>query len=89
MNTIGYVDFDLIVDDAVHEPHANELLFNESVVYLRNGGSYFIEDHLRDESTLELHLNFARRQPYPAMVIDFTQSPDSRVNACFTVIYKR
>ncbi len=85
----GYIDFDLIVDDAVHEPYANELLFNESIEYLRFGGWYFIEDHLRDSATLSLHLDFAKAQSYPALVIDFTQDPNSRVNACFTVINKR
>lgn len=37
-------DFDMIVDDAVHDPIPQAQLFNFLMPYLREGGAYFMED---------------------------------------------
>jgi hypothetical protein len=43
-NKWGDIEFDFIIDDGAHFPIANRLTFENCVSFLKEGGSYFIED---------------------------------------------
>tara|TARA_B110000305_G_C19461423_1_gene654699 strand:+ start:1906 stop:2544 length:639 start_codon:yes stop_codon:yes gene_type:complete len=38
------IQFDIIIDDGLHSPLANKLTFQQLYPFLKEGGSYFIED---------------------------------------------
>ena len=40
----GDVKFDFVIDDGAHWPEANRLTFENIVPFLKDGGTYFIED---------------------------------------------
>lgn len=40
----GDIEFDFIIDDGAHFPQANRLTFEHCFQFLKEGGSYFIED---------------------------------------------
>lgn len=43
-NKWGNVEFDFIIDDGAHFPLANRLTFQHCMPFLKQGGTYFIED---------------------------------------------
>ena len=55
---VNYKNFDLIIDDGLHNFNANIIFFSDSFKYLKKGGVYFIEDVLLNKlNKYELYFN--------------------------------
>ena len=55
---IGISDFDVILDDGLHEYNANICLFENSIKFLSNSGIYIIEDvYFKDKQKFINYLN--------------------------------
>jgi len=63
----GDIEFDFIIDDGAHFPIANRLTFENCVQFLKEGGSYFIEDVWmlggEAESKQVVNNNWVKRKP--------------------------
>ena len=82
---IGIVNFDIIIDDGLHEYNANICLFENSFKFLNKQGYYIIEDiFYKDKSKFfEYFLN----RNYNFSIIDIFHK-NNIANNCLIIIYK-
>jgi hypothetical protein len=45
----GNISYDIIIDDGLHEFHANQILFENSICNLKPGGYYIVEDVMNNQ----------------------------------------
>jgi hypothetical protein len=77
---IGESDFDVILDDGLHEAHANITLLENSWDKLRHNGIYIIEDTYYTHQELKKYL---KEKGYNFILVTF----DNTASYCF-VIFK-
>jgi SAM-dependent methyltransferase len=63
-NAIGVSDFDVIIDDGLHEFEANRIFFENSIRHLKHGGLFIIEDILCEKRNIEAFDTFLRATGY-------------------------
>ena len=65
---IGISDFDVILDDGLHEYNANICLFENSIKFLSNSGIYIIEDvYFKDKQKF---INYLNNSDYNYSIVD-------------------
>jgi len=64
-NEWGDIKFDFIIDDGAHWPEANRLTFENLIPFLKDDGTYFIEDvwPMDRMNHAELQNNWLKRHP--------------------------
>ena len=77
-------NFDLIIDDGLHNFYANKILFENSFKYLKKGGIYIIEDVLL--KNIFLYNNFFEKKKKSFEIIHFNNQNYS--NHCLIKIMK-
>ena len=84
-NNIGVNNFDIILEDGLHEFNANICFFENSIKYLSSEGTYIIEDvYYKDQ---EKFINYFKKKNYNFAVIDIYHSTNI-ANNCLIVINK-
>jgi len=84
-NNMGVNNFDIILEDGLHEFNANICFFENSVKYLSLDGTYIIEDiYYKDQ---EKFINYFKKQNYNFAVIDIYHATNI-ANNCLIVINK-
>jgi len=82
---IGDKDFDIILDDGLHEFSANICLFENSIKYLDSNGTYIIEDvYYKDKKRF---INYFKGLNYQFSLIDIYHKKNI-LNNCIIVIQK-
>ena len=84
-NNIGVNNFDVILEDGLHEFNANICFFENSIKYLSSDGTYIIEDvYYKDQ---EKFINYFKKKNYNFALIDIYHSTNI-ANNCLIVINK-
>lgn len=83
MNQLKDVKFDIIIDDGLHEFHANKTLFDNSFHMLNEGGYYIIEDILNEE--LKLFKDIADGLDYEYQSVCLPHFKNTRDNNLFII----
>ena len=84
-NEIGVDNFDIILEDGLHEFNANICFFENSIKYLSPNGTYIIEDvYYKDQ---EKFINYFKKLNYNFAVIDIYHQRNI-ANNCLIVIKK-
>ena len=82
---IGISDFDVILDDGLHEYNANICLFENSIKFLSNSGIYIIEDvYFKDKQKF---INYLNNSDYNYSIVDIYHKKNI-ANNCIIVIRK-
>ena len=82
---IGISDFDVILDDGLHEYNANICLFENSIKFLSNSGIYIIEDvYFKDKLKF---INYFNNSDYNYSIVDIYHKKNI-ANNCIIVIRK-
>ena len=82
---IGVNNFDIILEDGLHEYNANICFFENSINYLSPNGIYIIEDvYYKDQ---EKFINYFKQKKYNFAVIDIFHEKNI-ANNCLIVIRK-
>ena len=82
---IGVDNFDIILEDGLHEFNANICFFENSIKYLSSNGTYIIEDvYYKDQ---EKFINYFKKLNYNFAVIDIYHQINIS-NNCLIVIKK-
>ena len=68
-------NFDIIIEDGLHEPNANVCFFENSIHKLKNGGYYIIEDVATDKRELYENIIKEWKVKYPKNKYDFVTIP--------------
>ena len=80
---IGVDNFDIILEDGLHEFNANICFFENSIKYLSSNGTYIIEDvYYKDQ---EKFINYFKKLNYNFAVIDIYHQINIS-NNCLIVI---
>ena len=82
---IGISDFDVILDDGLHEYNANICLFENSIKFLSNSGIYIIEDvYFKDKQKF---INYLNNSDYNYSIVDIYHKKNI-ANNCIILIRK-
>ena len=82
---IGISDFDVILDDGLHDYNANICLFENSIKFLSNSGIYIIEDvYFKDKQKF---INYLNNSDYNYSIVDIYHKKNI-ANNCIIVIRK-
>ena len=82
---IGISDFDVILDDGLHEYNANICLFENSIKFLSNSGIYIIEDvYFKDKLKF---INYFNNSDYNYSIVDIYHKKNI-TNNCIILIRK-
>ena len=82
---IGISDFDVILDDGLHEYNANICLFENSIKFLSNSGIYIIEDvYFKDKQKF---INYFNNSDYNYSIVDIYHKKNI-TNNCIILIRK-
>ena len=82
---IGISDFDVILDDGLHEYNANICLFENSIKFLSNSGIYIIEDvYFKDKQKF---INYLNNSDYNYSIVDIYHKKNI-TNNCIILIRK-
>jgi len=82
---IGVNNFDIILEDGLHEFNANICFFENSIKYLATNGTYIIEDvYYKDQ---EKFINYFKKLKYNFAIIDIFHQKNI-ANNCLIVIKK-
>jgi methylase of polypeptide subunit release factors len=82
---IGNINFDIIIDDGLHEYSANICLFENSFEFLSKKGIYIIEDvFFKDKKKF---FEYFKNRNYNFSVIDIFHE-NNISNNCLIIIYK-
>jgi len=82
---LGDINFDIIIDDGLHEYNANICLFENSFKYLSRQGIYIIEDvFFKDKKKF---FEYFQSRNYNFSIIDIFHK-DNISNNCLVIIYK-
>ena len=82
---IGVSNFDIILEDGLHEYNANICFFENSVKFLANDGIYIIEDvYYKDQ---EKFIKYFEKKNYNFSVVDIFHN-NNIANNCLIVIEK-
>ena len=82
---IGISDFDVILDDGLHDYNANICLFENSIKYLSNSGIYIIEDvYFKDKQKF---INYFNNSDYNYSIVDIYHKKNI-ANNCIILIRK-
>ena len=82
---IGISDFDVILDDGLHEYNANICLFENSIKFLSNSGIYIIEDvYFKDKQKF---INYFNNSDYNYSIVDIYHKKNI-ANNCIILIRK-
>ena len=82
---IGISDFDVILDDGLHEYNANICLFENSIKFLSNRGIYIIEDvYFKDKQKF---INYLNNSDYNYSIVDIYHKKNI-ANNCIILIRK-
>ena len=82
---IGNVNFDIIIDDGLHEYNANICLFENSFKYLSKQGIYIIEDvFFKDKKKF---FEYFQSRNYNFSIIDIFHK-NNISNNCLVIIYQ-
>ena len=82
---IGVSNFDIILEDGLHEFNANICFFENSIKYLALNGTYIIEDvYYKDQ---EKFINYFKKLKYNFAIIDIFHQKNI-ANNCLIVIKK-
>jgi len=82
---IGVNNFDIILEDGLHEFNANICFFENSIKYLAPNGTYIIEDvYYKDQ---EKFINYFKKLKYNFAIIDIFHQKNI-ANNCLIVIKK-
>lgn len=82
--------FDIIIEDGLHEFHANKCFFENSIHKLKNGGIYVIEDIVVSRLSLYESQLHQWKEMYPNLIFYIVNIPNpiNNVDNCLIVIYK-
>ena len=84
-NNIGSINFDIIIDDGLHEYNANICLFENSFKFLNKTGFYIIEDvFFKNKSKF---FEYFSNKNYNFSIIDIFHK-NNISNNCLIIIYK-
>lgn len=82
---IGISDFDVILDDGLHDYNANICLFENSIKFLSNSGIYIIEDvYFKDKQKF---INYFNNSDYNYSIVDIYHKKNI-TNNCIILIRK-
>ena len=82
---IGNINFDIIIDDGLHEYNANICLFENSFKYLAKQGIYIIEDvFFKDKKKF---FEYFQSRNYNFSIIDIFHK-NNISNNCLVIIYQ-
>ena len=82
---IGVSNFDIILEDGLHEFNANICFFENSIKYLALNGTYIIEDvYYKDQ---EKFINYFKKLEYNFAIIDIFHHKNI-ANNCLIVVKK-
>ena len=82
---IGISDFDVILDDGLHDYNANICLFENSIKFLSNSGIYIIEDvYFKDKQKF---INYFNNSDYNYSIVDIYHKKNI-ANNCIILIRK-
>ena len=82
---IGISDFDVILDDGLHDYNANICLFENSIKFLSNSGIYIIEDvYFKDKQKF---INYLNNSDYNYSIVDIYHKKNI-ANNCIILIRK-
>ena len=82
---IGNINFDIIIDDGLHEYNANICLFENSFKYLSKQGIYIIEDvYFKDKKKF---FEYFQSRNYNFSIIDIFHK-NNISNNCLVIIYQ-
>mgnify|MGYP001194118864 FL=1 len=82
---IGISDFDVILDDGLHDYNANICLFENSIKFLSNSGIYIIEDvYFKDKLKF---INYFNNSDYNYSIVDIYHKKNI-TNNCIILIRK-
>jgi hypothetical protein len=82
---IGNINFDIIIDDGLHEYNANICLFENSFKYLSKQGIYIIEDvFFKDKKKF---FEYFQSRNYNFSIIDIFHK-NNNSNNCLVIIYQ-
>jgi hypothetical protein len=82
---IGVSEFDIILEDGLHEYNANICFFENSIEFLTDGGIYIIEDvYFKDK---EKFINYFKGSNYNYSIIDIYHKKNI-ANNCLVIIRK-
>ncbi len=84
------VFYDLIIDDGLHEPHANICMFENSYEFLNKGGLYIIEDlncyEFRDEHEENLNKIKKTYKPQYAQILELNSEVNKIDNVVMVIL---
>ena len=70
-------NFDIIIEDGLHEPNANVCFFENSIHKLKNGGYYIIEDVATDKKYIYENIIKEWKLRYPKNKYNFVTIPSN------------
>jgi hypothetical protein len=84
---IGLQDFDVIIDDGLHDFEANRMFFEYSIQHLKEDGLFIIEDILCTRSNVEAFDAFLRQTGYEFALLVLPH-PDNATDNCLAIVQK-
>jgi hypothetical protein len=84
---IGLHDFDVIIDDGLHEFEANRMFFEHSIRHLKKDGLFIIEDILCTRSNIEAFEAFLRQTGHEFALLVLPH-PTNGTDNCLAIVQK-